>query len=420
LLSWLAREAPEVHAGIIAADRASVARFGHGSAMASAHGHLILPLANARDRDTQVAWGIADFIHRFGRRPDGMWLPETAVDLSTLDALARQGIGFTLLAPHQAVRFRAVGAPSWTEVGPEGIPTHRSYLQRLPSGRSIALFFYDGSGSRGVAFDGLLHSGPRLVDALVQAVGPPTPEPRLGHIATDGESYGHHHRFGEMCLDWALGQIDAGDAAQLTNYAAFLQRHPPTWEVEVREGSSWSCAHGLGRWREDCGCRMGTEGDQRWRRPLRDALDDLRDGLQDAWEARAAGWLHAPWAARDDYIDVLLDGTVEARTAFLEAHQRRRLGEREAAEVVGLMALQQELMSMYTSCGWFFDDVGGIETVQILRHAVRAVELAEQTLGVSGRRERLANRLDAACSHSASVGTAGEIVRRLWRERSGG
>ncbi len=226
LLAWLAEHAPDVHEAMIAGDRESIERHGYGSAMAQPYVHAILPLANPRDRDTLVAWGVADFISRFGRAPDGMWLPETAADVASLDVLARHGIRFTVLSPHQASRVRPLGATEWTDVVGGRVDPTRTYLVRLPEGRSIAAFCYDGPLSQAVAFEHLLESGSRF-EARLREVALDGPEPRLVHIATDGESYGHHHRFGEMALADALALLDAGGAVRTTNYAEWLATNPP-------------------------------------------------------------------------------------------------------------------------------------------------------------------------------------------------
>ncbi|HEX5607858.1 MAG TPA: glycoside hydrolase, partial [Candidatus Binatia bacterium] len=242
LLSWLAEKSPAVYDAILAADRESVKKFsGHGSAIAQPYNHMIMPLANRRDRITQIAWGIRDFETRFQRRPEGMWLPETAVDLETLELLADFGVRFTILAPHQAARTRRIGQSEWRELEDRGIDTNRAYRQRLPSGKSLALFFYHGPIARAVAFEGLLSHGERFIQRLYGAFSAQDEQEQLVHIATDGESYGHHHRFGDMALAYALDRIEADSQTALTNYGEFLARHPPNDEVEIVEKSSWSC-----------------------------------------------------------------------------------------------------------------------------------------------------------------------------------
>ncbi len=384
LLSWLEAEAPEVYQAVLDADRQSQERFsGHGSALAQAYNHMILPLANPRDKRTQVLWGIRDFERRFSRRPEGLWLPETAVDTESLEVLAEYGIRFTVLAPSQARRVRPLGGRSWKDVSGDRIDPSRAYEARLPSGRAIALFFYDGPISRGVAFEGLLRKGEYLADRLGGAFSDTRDWPQLVHIATDGETYGHHHRHGEMALAYALQHIEEQGLARLTNYGEYLERHPPTHQVEIQERTAWSCVHGVGRWSEDCGCNSGgyPHWNQAWRRPLREALDWLRDEMAPRFEEASSSLLRDPWAARDAYIDVILDRGAESRRRFLEGQATRDLDEAEQVRVFELMELQRQAQLMYTSCGWFFDELSGIETVQVLRYAGAALHLARRTFG---------------------------------------
>ncbi len=414
LMAWLEREAPDVHTAIVRADDASRDRFGgHGAAMAQAYNHLIMPLATRRDQVTQVRWGLRDFRHRFGRDPVGMWLPECAVSTESLEVLAAEGIAFTVLAPYQAARVRAPGA-AWHDVA--AADPGRVYRCPLPSGRSIDLFFYDGGLSRQVAFDKLLTDGAQLADRLV-AGDAGKGATVLAHIATDGETYGHHHRYGDMALAWALTSIERGDhvGARLTVYEEFRARFPATWEVEIRDETAWSCAHGIDRWREDCGCNSGGQPTWRqgWRRPLRDALDWLRDRAADVLERASRDLFVDPWAARDDYVDVLLDRS--RSDAFLDRHAGRVLDAGERVRALELMELGRHAMLMYTSCGWFFDDLAGIETVQILQYAARVCELCERLGGDSGQRveESFVDRLAGARSNLAAAGDG----RQVWRER---
>lgn len=383
LLSWLEAKAPNVYKAIIDADRASRDRFGgHGSALAQPYNHMIMPLATAADRRTQILWGQYDFRTRFGRDPEGMWMPETAVDLPTLEAAADVGIAFTILAPHQAARVRRIGDTAWRDVDERQLDTSRAYVQRLPSGKSIAIFFYDTIVSRAVAFEGLLKNGETFAQRVLSIFNSGA-QPQLANIATDGETYGHHHRHGDMALAYALYHIESTGSASLTNYGQFLEEHPPEYEVEIAEMTSWSCAHGVERWRSDCGCNTGARGEssQAWRRPLRDALDWLRDQIREPFAARASAVLHDPWAARDDYIRIILDRSPETIDAFLARHARRELNAEEQVLALRLLELQRHAMLMYTSCGWFFHDLAGIETIQVLRYAGRALQLARDTLG---------------------------------------
>ncbi|MBW3578130.1 MAG: DUF3536 domain-containing protein [Actinobacteria bacterium] len=394
LLAWMARAAPDIHQAIVDADHDSQKRFsGHGSALAQAYNHVIMPLANPRDRRTQVSWGVADFRHRFGRDPEGMWLPETAVDLDTLEALAEHGIRFTILAPHQVRRVRRIGERSFADVTADEVDTSVAYRVALPSGGRLAVFVYDGPISRAVAFEGLLSDGRLLAGRLVGAFRDHG-GPQLVHIATDGESYGHHHRHGDMALAFALHQLQAAPDVELTNYGEFLERYPPRHELQIAGDTSWSCTHGVERWRSDCGC--GGDGrpawDQGWRAPLREALDWLRDEVNGHFERRAGLTLADPWAARDAYIRVVLDRS--AAGVFLDDHAHRPLNDQERSQAWKLLELQRHAMLMYTSCGWFFDDLARIETIQVLQYAGRAIELAGEVLGIDlegGFLDRLAH-----------------------------
>jgi alpha-amylase/alpha-mannosidase (GH57 family) len=384
LLAWVESNAPDVYEAILEADQQSRKTFsGHGSALAQAYNHMILPLANSRDKHAQVLWGIRDFKHRFRRSPEGMWLPETAVDLETLEVLAELGISFTILAPHQASRVRPTGKKEWQDVSGGRIDPTMPYALHLPSGRAMNIFFYDGPIARAVAFEGLLKSGEDFARRLVGAFSDVRTWPQLVHIATDGETYGHHHRFGDMALAYAIHYIESGKLAQLTNYGEYLEKHPPTYDVEIIENTSWSCSHGIERWRSDCGCNSGMHPDwnQAWRAPLRNALDWLRDTLAPKYEESAAALLKDPWRARDDYIEVALNRSSSSIERFLSRHAIRELSQAEKVTVLKLLELQRHAMLMYTSCGWFFDELSGIETVQVIRYAGWVVQLAEEVLG---------------------------------------
>ncbi len=382
LLAWLETSAPKVYQSILDADKASQENFsGHGSAIAQAYNHMIMPLANRRDKITQVIWGIRDFEYRFGRRPEGLWLPETAVDTETLEILAEQKIRFTILAARQAQRESKIGGRSWKDVAGERIDPSMAYLCRLPSGRTINLFFYDGPISRAIAFENLLANGEQFVDRLMSGFAEEVrPWPELVHVATDGETFGHHHKMGEMTLAFALDRIEAGDLAKITNYAEYLERHPPIHRVEILEDSSWSCIHGVERWRSNCGCNSGRHPDwnQEWRAPLRQALDWLRDTVASKYQEEALPLFADPWAARDDYIDVVLDRSPDRIDRFLRSHAARELNAADRVTALKLLEMQRHAMLMYTSCGWFFDELSGIETVQCLQYAGRVIDLARQ------------------------------------------
>ena len=377
LLSWIADHDPDVLRDIVEADRVSrQRRGGHGNALAQVYNHMILPLAGERDKRTQVLWGLADFRHRFGRDAEGMWLAETAVDTASLEALAEAGVKFTILSPYQAKRWRKVGSKEWVDSG--GIDPSRAYTVKLPSGNSIALFFYDGNISQQVAFERLLDDGERFVQRVLTGLSDEREHPQLMHIATDGESYGHHHAHGDMALAYVLRRLSEIPDVKLTNYGEFLERHPPAWEVEVHENSAWSCAHGVGRWNADCGCKMRGDWHQKWREPLRKAFDGLKLELDHLFGTRGRECFPDPWAARDGYIEVVLDRTPAKVEKFLATHGHPDLDRGQCRDALRLLEMQRDGMLMYTSCGWFFDEISGLETTQCLHYSARALHLARQ------------------------------------------
>jgi len=415
LLSWMEENARDVYEAVITADLESRGRFaGHGNAIAQAYNHMIMPLANRRDRETQVRWGIRDFEHRFRRSPEGMWLPETAVDIETLEVLAENGITFTIFAPHQAKQVRKKWARGvWRSVEGAKIDPTRAYVCSLPSGRSIALFFYDGPISRAVAFEKLISSGELFAARLVGGFDNNRKWAQLMHIATDGETYGHHHAHGDMALAYALHYIESNQLARITNYGEYLENHPPAVEVEIIESTSWSCAHHVERWKSNCGCNSGGHAgwSQEWREPLRNALDFLRDALASPYQESAKDLLKDPQQARDEYISVVLDRSSDSLVQFFGKHATRILTNEEVTRTLKLLEMQRHLMLMYTSCGWFFDELSGIETVQVIFYAGRAIQLAQQLFG-DHHEEQFLERLALARSNIEEYGTGADIYRR--------
>lgn len=392
LLSWMQRHVRDVYEDILQADQESQKRFsGHGSALAQVYNHMIMPLANDRDAHTQVHWGIKDFEHRFKRRPEGMWLAETAVNTSILEILSADGIKFTILAPSQAGKIREIGEEKWYPVKGGKIDSQRVYLCTLPSGRTINLFFYDGPISQELAFQDLLRNGENFAKRLIgifpaeHASRSPADsgEPRLVHVATDGETYGHHRNFGDMALAYCLHYLESNKLAEVTVYGEYLEKFPPTHEVQILENTSWSCAHGVERWRSACGCHSGRHPDwqQKWREPLRSALDGLRDALSPLYEQKMREWTDDPWKIRDNYIEVVLDRSPKNVERFLRQNIQREIADEEKVRILKLLEMQRHAMLMYTSCGWFFDEISGIEATQILQYAARAIQLGRELFG---------------------------------------
>ncbi len=386
LLAWLRAHAPGVYERIREGDAVSRARLGHGNAIAQVYNHILMPLANRRDKVTQVQWGLADFRFHFGREAEAMWLAETAVDEETLEVLAEAGMRFAILAPGQAARIRPLADPRnphdqhWREVSGGGIDPSRAYLCRLPSGRSIALFFYDGALAHAASFGDMLSDSRRMLEQMAGATDGHRNHSQLIHIALDGETFGHHKKFTERTLIYAATHVAPLAGFTLVNYAAYLDLAPPEWEVQITPNTAWSCVHGVGRWSADCGCNTGRVpgGHQRWRAPLRAALDHLRDSLAHIFEQYAPGLLGDAWEARNAYGAVLPDRDPARIDAFFEARAGRRLTAEEREQALTLLEMQKHALFMYTSCGWFFDDIAGLETAQVLKYAARAIDLASR------------------------------------------
>ena len=382
LLSWLEQNAPLTYERIIKADIESIdLNNGHGNALAQVYNHIIMPLANEQDKQTQVKWGIKDFEYRFGRKPEGMWLAETAVDDDTLRVLQENGIKFTILSPYQALKIKKSTDKEWTDVSWGNIDPARSYKYNIKSapGKSIDLFFYDGAISRSVAFDELLKDGNKFIRRLKEGVSDTRDYPQLINIATDGESYGHHTKFGDMALSYVLKIRAEDEGFKITNYAAYLAKYRSDYEVDIKQASSWSCFHGVGRWCEDCGCSTGGHPgwNQKWRKPLRDALDYLRDELVKVYEREGAKYFSRDvWEVRNNYIDVILARSESNIKKFQSKYFKPDLSDEEKVRGMKLLEIQRQSQLMYTSCGWFFSEISGIETVQIMKYAARAMQLA--------------------------------------------
>jgi alpha-amylase/alpha-mannosidase (GH57 family) len=424
LLSWLETNHPATYARILSADADSVRRHnGHGNAIAQAYNHTILPLCNESDRRTQVRWGLADFRHRFEREPEAMWLPETACNDEVLGLLIDHGLRFVILAPQQAVRIRSrtdipvCHGGGWKNVSVDAIDTSIAYryFHRDGSRRSIAVFFYEHEVAHAIAFEQALTSGVSLVERFEQRR---SGKGDLLNVATDGETYGHHYKFGDLCLAYALEVEAPAHGFAVTNYGEYLEQYPPEVEVEISkgpqgEGSSWSCEHGVSRWIRDCGCHTGGEPEwnQAWRQPLRSALNLLRDEAARYFEETRGHLFSDPWAARDDAVELILDEQ-KSREEFLRRYAPRELSRAEQDRALLFLELQRNALLMYTSCGWFFNDISGIEPIQILKYACRAIDLMSQ-LGLPSARERFLEILAEAKSNRPELGNGADIYRRF-------
>lgn len=411
LLSWMETQEPEVYQSILEADRQSKELFGgHGSAIAQCYNHMILPLANGHDKETQIKWGIYDFEKRFGRKPEALWLAETACNTETLEVLAANGMKYVILAPGQCLRVRKIGDTKWQEVG-GGVDPKRAYLCNLPSGQNIALFFYDGPISQGIAFSDTLSSGEKFASRLLSTYDTSN-EAQLMHIATDGETYGHHQKFAEMALAYCLKTVQDKPDVKLTVYGEFLEKNPPQYEAQIRENSSWSCAHGVERWRADCGCNSGMHAGwkQTWRAPLRQALDFIRDEMIKTFETVGSAYFKNVWDARNDYIALILDRSLDAQHRFFLKHATEKAWNDRSSALM-LLEMQRMAMLMYTSCGWFFDEVSGLETVQIMQYACRAMEL-NRLLSGTDLEPTFIQKLENAPSNLPELKTGAEAYRR--------
>lgn len=411
LLTWLEQHEPKVYQQILEADRLSLELFdGHGSAIAQVYNHIIMPLASRADKETQVRWGIYDFEKRFQRKPEGMWLAETAVDTETLEVLAENDIAFTILAPNQAKRYRKLGSQKWQD----GIDSTQPYICKLPSGKKITLFFYDGDKSQGVAFKGYLNDGNFFANQLLEAFNEKEEQPKLVNIATDGESYGHHHKNGDMALAYCVRHIEENSDATITNYSQYMRLVKPEYEVEIHEASSWSCAHGVERWRSNCGCETGGQvgWNQEWRVGLRNAIDWLRNAFDKQFEEVISAYHSHPWELRNHFIEVIQNRNESNIDAFVKKHIKQKLTEEQTTEIIRMLEMEKNSLFMQTSCGWFFNELSGIETVQILQYANRGIQLAEDVRDVdfeAGFLERLAQ----AKSNLKEHGTGADIYKKF-------
>ena len=418
LLSWMEKFAPLTYERIIKADIESIAAHnGHGNAMAQVYNHIIMPLANEHDKETQIKWGIQDFEYRFGRKPEGIWLAETAVDDDTLRLLEANGIKFTVLSPYQALRIRAEGAKDWQDVSWGNIDPARSYRYYIKSapGKYIDLFFYDGAISRSVAFDELLKDGNKFAKRLREGVSDLRDYPQLVNIATDGESYGHHTKFGDMALAYVMHVKAKDEGFTITNYAEYLDKYRSNYEADIKQASSWSCFHGVGRWKEDCGCSTGGHPgwNQKWRKPLREALDYLRDELVKIFENEGPKYFNKEvWEVRNNYIAVILDRGSMNVSKFQRENFNEDLSDTDKVRAMELLEIQRQAMLMYTSCGWFFSEISGIETVQIMKYAARAMQLAAN-FSKKDFEKRFLEILEEAKSNITEYGTGRNIFEKF-------
>jgi len=417
LLSWLEKYSPLTYERIIKADiKSREEHNGHGNAIAQVYNHIIMPLASERDKQLQVKWGIKDFEYRFGRLPEGMWLAETAVDDDTLRVLVENGIKYTILSPYQALKIREQNKTEWTDVSWGNIDPARPYRYYIKSNpdKYIDLFFYDGAISKSVAFDEVLKDGNKFINRLKEGISEFRDYPQIINIATDGESYGHHTKFGDMALAYTLKVRAKDEGFVLTNYAEFLEKYPPKAIVDIKPVSSWSCFHGVGRWCEDCGCSTGGHPgwNQKWRKPLRNALDYLRDVFTPIFNKNAKKYFKNPQDAVENYINVILNRNEQNIRTYQEQYFKENLDEKQKVEAMELLEIQRQALLMYTSCGWFFSEISGIETVQILKYAARVLQLIKK-FSNEDIETKFLDILSDAKSNFHEFGTGKDIFERF-------
>ncbi len=420
LLHWIKIKHPETYKEITEADKQSISLHnGHGNAIAMAYNHIIMPLANQRDKITQVKWGLKDFEYHFGRKSESIWLPETACNWDTIEVLINENIKYIILDVSQAEKIRKIGYEDWTDVSNGSIDPkipYRCFSQVNPE-KYIDIFFYDGPVSKSVAFDDVLNSSANLLNKIIQAVPDGSVENPIVSVATDGETFGHHKKFTERTLAYFLTKLAPENNLIIVNYSEYLQQYPPVYEVKIKigtngEGTSWSCPHGVERWKSDCGCGGGEGWHQRWRKPLRDALNWLRDNLIVIYENEGNKYFNDVWQARNEYINLLLNNNKETAFKFFESNAKRILANSEIDICFKLLEMQKYSMLMFTSCGWFFSEISGLESVQILEYASKAIEIAQEVTGSSFEKE-FKKKLSLAESNLKKYKTGRVVYNKL-------
>lgn len=422
LLDWIKLKHRKTFDAIIEADKKSAElKSGHGNSIAQVYNHIIMPLANQRDKETQVKWGMEYFRHHFGRDSEGIWLSETAVNYETIEILISSKIKYIILDPSQALKCRKIGDSAFLDVAYGNINPKVPYrcFSRKNSSAYIDIFFYDGPISKNIAFDDLIFSAEKLLDRIDTAKIPGYYVPQLLSIAVDGETFGHHKKFSERTIAYLFSELAPKRGYKIVNYAEYLDIQQPEWEVVLKdgynlEGSSWSCLHGVDRWKKDCGCTTGSQPgwNQRWREPLRDSLNSLRDKLSVVYEMYGRNYFHDIWETRNDYIGIMFDNSTENVKKFFDKHGKRELNQNEKELCLNLLEMQKFAMYMFTSCGWFFADISGLESKKILEYAKQSIEIGESLSGLDLHRDFL-NELKTAQSNIPDFNNGKEIYLKL-------
>lgn len=422
LLHWISEKYPETYDKIIAADKISLKNHnGHGNAIAQVYNHIIMPLADRQDNITQIKWGLYDFEYHFGRKSEGIWLAETACNDDTLEYLIDEGVKFIILDPSQALKVRKIKEVNWRDVSYGNIDTRHPYrvFSKINPDKFIDIFFYEGPLSKNIAFDDIIYSAERLMYRIESLVIPNYDKPQLINMAVDGETFGHHKHFTERTIAYLTAKLAPERGFTVTNYSEYLSLFPPDYEVRLKrgnngEGTSWSCIHGVERWKSDCGCNTGGEPgwNQKWREPLRNALNGLRDSLASIFVTEGKKYFTDVWKARNEYIKIILDSSNENIKSFFGENSGKVPSEDETKKAIKLLEIQKYSLLMFTSCGWFFSDISGIETVQILAYAKRAIEITKELFDVN-LEENLLKELENAISNKAEFKNGAEIYKAI-------
>ena len=422
LISWIKKNHPATYFKLVEADRSSFEKHnGHGNAIAQVYNHIIMPLANDHDKITQIKWGIADFRSHFNRTPEGMWLAETACNQNTIEALITCGIKYIILDQSQADSVKDLQGNKWIDVSDGQINPKYAYkcFSELDSSRSIDIIFYDGPLSKAAAFEDITRTGETFLKSVEQSINRNYPEGQLVCLATDGETFGHHKKFSDRTLAYFLTELAEKSGLYVCNLGEYLELYPPQMAVKIKagennEGTSWSCRHGVKRWKEDCGDSTGGETGwkQQWRKPLRNAMNDLRDNLCSSFEEKGSEIFNDVWDARNDYIDIILDGSEIKRLNFFKKHLKKEVTDSNYKTALKLLEIQKYSLLMFTSCAWFFSEISGIETVQILKYANVAMELHRQLTG-ENLKEEFVNTLSKAKSNLKKYKNGGDVFAKL-------
>jgi alpha-amylase/alpha-mannosidase (GH57 family) len=422
LMEWMRETHKDTLQKIIEADKTSASNHsGFRNAIAQAYNHTILPLSNRKDKVTQVKWGLKYFEHFFGRKSQSMWLPETAANDETLEVLIDEGIRFIILDPAQASMIRKTGEKNWEDVSAGNINPKMTY-RYFSGNKYIDIFFYDGPLSKALAFEDVAYSSEKLMTRIEQAKLKDFNLPQLISIAVDGETFGHHKKFSDRTIAYLLTKLAHQHDFKVTNFSEYLEHYPPVYEVilkpgEFDEGTSWSCLHGTSRWKSDCGDSTGgkPEWNQKWREPLRNSLNILNAKLDVIFHVFGKKYFKNPDDARNNYIDLMLNKNAASVKKFFAKNSPKPLSDKEISFALNLLEMQKYSMQMFTSCGWFFADISGLESQLVMKYARRAIEFAKEIADIDLESE-FTSELKKAKSNIREYGNGKDIYSNIIRE----